>query len=346
MPRAMQIPTARKLSSGSWFIQLRLGGESISITERTEKECIRQAQYIKSEYLAGRREKAAGRLPTLSHAIDDYIKSKSNILSPSTIRGYRTIQRTRFKAMMGRPLSSIKDADWIQACNQEAVLCSAKTLTNTWRFVATVIRSAGGIPPNITLPQIVPNERPFLDPDQIKVFISAVNGTEVEIPALLALSSLRRSEICALRWENIDFAQRVIYVKGAAVFSERQELVQKQENKNRSSSRTVPIMIDALFDTLQREKKTSGLVVTCNPNTIWSRVNRICSDNDLPRVGVHGLRHSFASLAYHLGVPEKITMEIGGWSDSQTMRNIYTHIARSDISARVDQFKAFFGEKC
>ena len=55
----MKVPKPRKLSSGNWYIYLRLGGEGVSITETTEKKCIRAAQVIKAKYLAGKREKAA-----------------------------------------------------------------------------------------------------------------------------------------------------------------------------------------------------------------------------------------------------------------------------------------------
>lgn len=80
------------------------------------------------------------------------------------------------------------------------------------------------------------------------------------------------------------------------------------------------------------------------PNTVWDHINSICTKNGLPKVGIHGLRHSFVSLAYHLGVPEKVVMDIGGWSDYQTMRRIYTHIAKSDVSRYAEQFKGFFKE--
>lgn len=244
---------------------------------------------------------------------------------------------------MGQSLSDISDDEWQAACNAEAKLCSAKTLKNAWGFIASVLLDATGRqPPRVTLPQIMQNERPFLEPEQIRPFIEAVNGTVVEIPALLALSSLRRSEIMALRWENIDLKNRTIRVKGAAVFNSENKLEHKPENKNRSSARMIPIMIDELYKSLIRDKKPSGFVVECNPNTIWQRINRICEKNGLPSVGVHGLRHSFVSLAYHLGVPEKIVMEIGGWSDYQTMRKIYTHIAKSDISKYTEKFKGFF----
>jgi hypothetical protein len=49
----MKTPKPRKLPSGSWFIQLRLDGESVPITASTERECVRKAQLIKAENLPG-----------------------------------------------------------------------------------------------------------------------------------------------------------------------------------------------------------------------------------------------------------------------------------------------------
>lgn len=342
----MYIPKPKKTASGQYRIQLRLNGESIPITADTEKECIRQAQYVKSEARVGKRkppEAPPQKLPTLTEAIDAYIKSRSSILSPATIRGYRIIQNNRFSEKMELSLSDITPESWQMAVNLEAKKCSAKTLKNAWGFLASVISDAtGSPPPKVRLPQVMENERPFLEPEEIRPFIKAVHGTAVEIPALLALSSLRRSEILALKWENIDLDNRLIKVKGAAVIDENHVLQYKEENKNKSSARIVPIMIDELYAALKSANMGSGSIVTCNPNTIWAQINRVCKANGLPSVGVHGLRHSFVSLAYHLGVPEKVVMEIGGWSDYQTMRRIYTHVARSDIKSYTDSLKAFF----
>lgn len=192
-------------------------------------------------------DSGAEKLPTLGNAIDTYIANRNAVLSPSTIRGYKTIRKTRFSNMMDRSLSDISDDEWQIACNAEAKLCSAKTLKNAWGFIASVLLDATGRqPPKVKLPQVVQNERPFLEPEQIRPFIESVNGTAVEVPALLALSSLRRSEIMALRWENIDLKNRTIRVKGAAVFNSENKLEHKPENKNRSSARTIPIMIDEL----------------------------------------------------------------------------------------------------
>ena len=343
----MKIPKARKMSSGNYFIRLRLGGEEVCVTEATEKECIRQAQFIKSEYLAGKREKEEDRkTTTLAEACESFIESRKNSLSPSTIRGYKYITKNRFQSLMPCVAADIKESEWIVAVNREAALCSPKTIKNSWGFISSVLKKELKItPPDVTLPQIPPNERPFLSAEQIKIFVDAIKGTEVEIPALLGLSSMRRSEICALRWENVDLKKRLIHIKGAAVYDESDVLVQKKTNKNTSSTRTIPIMMDELYNALEAARQPSGLVVTCYPNVIRNRINRICEQNDLPKVGTHGLRHSFASLAKHLGMPEQLTMQIGGWSDYQTMRKIYTHISQKDAESYKNAMASFYNSE-
>lgn len=143
----MKVPKARKLSSGKWFIQLRLGGESIPVTASTEKECTRQAQAVKAEYLVGKR--APKNLeetdsPTLNEAIDSYISARDNTLSPLTVRGYRTIQKHRFKSTLSRRLDEIPESEWQVIVNQEAALCSPKTLKNAWGFIRSVVEDATG----------------------------------------------------------------------------------------------------------------------------------------------------------------------------------------------------------
>lgn len=343
----MKIPDPVRLPSGSWRIQLRIDGRSISVTEKSRRECSRRASLIKAEYLAGKRQIEAPRPAlTLSEAIDRFIVKRSNTLSPSTIMGYRIIHRNRFQSLASRSVFDISASDWILAVNAEALTCSPKTLTNSWRFIKTVLREEAGIQaPAVTLPQIPPNERPFLTADQIPLFLSAISGADVELPALLALSSLRRSEIFALKWANVDLNSRLVHVCAATVPDEHSRLVLKAQTKNRSSSRYVPVMMDRLYELLSEGKRKAppgAPVVPLYPETVRKRIDRICLANDLPRVGLHGLRHSFASLAKHVDMPEKVTMEIGGWSDPQTMRKIYTHISQQDADRYKNAMAAFY----
>jgi integrase len=336
----MKIPEPRKLQSGNYFIQLRLNGVSVPVSAATARECKDAAAIIKAEYRAGKRTITKSKdSPTLKQAIDNYINQKDNTLSPATIRGYKGIQNNRFKSVMDKKLKDI--ADWQKICNDEARIISAKTLKNSWGLIVSILGDNGLIVPKITLPQVVHNERPWLDYEQILVFIKDIKGKSGELAALLALSSLRRSEICALTPKNIDIAHSLIVVKGAKVLNKNHKYVVKATNKNKTSQRNVPILIPRLLELLSADFDTDYLI-SVRPDTLCNQINRTCAKVGLPLVGVHGLRHSFASLAYHLGMPEKECMRIGGWSDAKTMHDIYTHLADRDNQKYADAMRDFY----
>lgn len=335
----MKTPKAKQLPSGSWRAQVRVGDKRLSITEPTEKACIARAMAVQQELLA---PVDKSQKPTLTVAIDHYIEARQNILSPSTIRGYRTIQKNRFQSAMGRRINGISDKEWQRIVNAEAKLCSSKTLKNAWGLVASVIAEETVQVPSVTLPQVVSDAREFLDPDQIKTFLQAACGTKYEIAALLALHSLRCSEILALTWDNIDLENNMIHVRGAVVPNENNEYIHKKENKNSASRRDIPIMIPRLAELLQESPRRAEYVIRYDPKTLRNAVNKICKSTGLPEVGIHGLRHSFASLAYHLNMPKKIAMEIGGWANDVTMRKIYTHVSQKDILTYQNVMTSFY----
>lgn len=340
----MKVPEPRKLSSGTWFIQLRLSGQSIPVSALTRKDCIRQAEMIKAQHRAGVRDAKFKSDKTVRDLMADYIESIRATASPSTIRGYITIRDNRFQSVANKSADRIKN--WQSVIDAEADLTSAKTLKNAWGFLRTAMRHAGMTPPDVRLPQLVPPDKLWLEPDDILRFVKLLHGQPCEIPALLALHGLRRSEIFAMTYGKIDLRARTITVHGAAVMDEHDKIIQKPTNKNASSRRVVPIMIPALVDALRAAPAhgPDDLIYTANANTLYNQINRLCRDNDLPEVGVHGLRHSFASLAYHLGLTEQETMELGGWSDYNTMRKIYTHLAAADRLKGHNKLAAFFDD--
>lgn len=337
----ISVPKPRKLASGAYTAQIMVAGQRTTVTAPTEKEYYTQARAIKSGLIETK--KAPGANITLSEAIDQYIEKRQNTLSPLTIRSYRIYQKNRFKSTMERSLSKIKPTEWQKIVNDEASLCAPKTLKNAWGCIRSVVHDATGeYPPEVTLSAPIKGEPRFLDAEQIKIFVDAVKDTQYATPALLALSSLRISEIEALRWENIPPNPRLIRVSGAVVLDENNNRVEKKQNKNVSSSRNVPIMIPELAESLERDRKDSGPVMPYRQNSLRYGVAKICKANNLPDVGIHGLRHSFASLAYHLQIPEKIAAEIGGWKDETTMHKIYTHIASEDVEHYATSMTDFY----
>ena len=269
----MKIPEPRKLKSGNYFIQLRLNGTSVPITAATAKECKRQAELIKAEHRAGKREVASlGPAISLDKAISSYIDSRRNVLSPSTIRGYEIIHRNRFQTQMKEKLNAI---NWQSAVNAEAKSCGAKTLKNAWGLIVSVLSYHQLPVPKVKLPQLKPAEKEWLEPEQIPVFVQAVAVDSCAIPALLALHGLRRSEIYALDWDAVDLKAGTVTVKGAVVPDEHHKFVHKETTKNVSSRRTVPIIIPELMGLLAEARATNACVVSGTPNTLCHRINRI-----------------------------------------------------------------------
>lgn len=338
----MKVPKAKQLPSGNWFIHLRLGGENIPVTARTEKECIKQAQLIKAEYLAGRREQTPTFTDaTLRQCIDKYVKARKS-LSPATIRGYRTIQNCYFQSYMDKPLRSIKD--WQQVYDSEADRLRPYTMKNAFGLLKSVYKETTGRPmPAVNELAPVRSERPFLDKEDIAAFLKAVEGENCEIGALLALQSLRISETLDLTWDDVDLERKRLRVHGAVVPDEDNKWVRKETNKNDTSRRYVPIFIPRLQQLLTEHYGDSKPV--CRYKTeagLYKAINAACERAGLPKVGNHGLRHSFASLAVLLRLPEPVLQAVGGWKDSATVHKIYTHISQRDLLGELTEVQDFF----
>ena len=335
----VRVPPPRQLPSGLWFAQLRINYDRYSVSAPTKEEYYAKAKALKLGLIEVQKKAP---VLALGDAVDDYIKSKENVLSPSTILGYKKMRKNRFQDYMEADVHTI---DWQKAVNAEAALCSAKTLRNAWSLVRASVKAAGIDTCPVTLPQVVRNEHPYLSPDQIPIFIKALDGELCRLPALLALNGLRQSELLGLKWENIDLEKKTMLVSGAVVYDEHYTLVHKDTNKNETSRRNVPIMIPALQEALEAVEDKTGSVVTMSPSVLYKSINRICKDAKLPLVGVHGLRHSFASLCHHLRIPELIAMQFGGWATPDVLRDIYTHIPQKDVDTNAGKVIDFFTAK-
>lgn len=338
----MYIPEPKETPSG-WRIQLRINGQSIPVLADTPKECKRQAALIKAQAQAAGKPVKKCDL-TLSQAIDAYIAERSNTLSPSTVRGYRIIQRTRFQSTMPRVLSRISPSEWRGIVNDELGIVSRKTVKNAWAFIKSVL-SAQGIDVDNAVKVSQPRKKRdanWLEPDEIKKFVAAAADDPLCVPMLLALMSMRISEIDALRWENIDPHADFIHTTGARIRNENNEYVLKAEQKNLESDRNVPLLIPELRAAILRDWNPEGKVLSVCQTTLRCAVERTCARAGVKRVTVHQLRHSFASLSAHLRIPAEISMEIGGWNNDKIMKEIYTHIARSDIERYKNEMWNFY----
>lgn len=311
--------------SGKYRGRVMVSGSRVWITEDTEA-----AYYIRARAVKAGMIEQAKNAPgvTLGSLIDKYIADNAAVLSPSTVRSYKSMRKTRFSDFMDQPISRIPYQVMI---SKEASAVSAKTVKNAWRLVTIAMKYAKEPIPDVNLPKTVRAERGFLDYEQIQKLLPAIKGDSCEVVYLLALHSLRLSEILAI--ESCD--GETIKVRGAMVRGEN-GLTRKELNKTDLSRRDVPVMIPRLAELL------SAVPVTVSATTINAHLTKLCASAGLPEITLHCLRHSFASLAYHLRWTEKSTMQIGGWSTPDVVHDIYTHLSAKDKNSDVQRMRAFY----
>lgn len=331
--KELKVPKPIRLESGGYFGRVMKNGERIPVYAPTEEEYNIKAAAIK--YGVAEPDKKPSKL-TLRQALRNYIDNNDSVLDPSTIRGYEIIYRNRFAKYMDKPISSIN----LQAMiNDEAKRLAPKTVQNSWGLVTAALNAIEFKYPEINLPTVVESDEPFLDYEEIKLFVDTIKGRSVELAALLALHGLRLSELIDLDVSQIH--DGFIHLKGATVTDKNNKLVHKETNKNPTSRRNVPVLMPRIYELLPE----SGKLITIRPNTILRGVNKACKDAGVTICGTHDLRRSFCSLAYHLRWNSQTTQQLGGWSNLDTVEKVYRKLAAKEKNEDVQKMIDFYA-KC
>ena len=332
------VPVPKQLPSGSWRIYLRR--EGISITRPTPERCIRDAMTARKLWLeaeADGRHNIPEPVVTLGEIIDQYIDARRATRAPMTITGYESIRNNRFQSHMD---DNVRELDTQEIVDDEIDLgLGPKTIHNAWGLCSSALKYAKIPFDEPSLPRMTKSKRNWLTYKQIVTFLDAIRGQRCELGALLALHSLRRSEIFGLRPQDYDAEDQVLHVCGA-YHNTADGWIRTDLNKTDKSTRDVPILIPRLKELLDLVDTKKEFIIGRSYTHLYDDVNKICEQAGLPEVGLHGLRHSFASLAYHLGWKKLSTMEIGGWSNSKVLDEIYTHNA--DLEDDLETMRDFF----
>lgn len=329
----VSIPKPTVTPSGRFRGQLMYQNKRYFIIEDTEAAYYARGTAIKTGLI--KEEKQTPKGTRLIDVIIKFITENEAVLSPTTVDSYYKITRVNFIGYMDMDVSKIP---WQAMISNESRLKAPKTVRCAWGLVRTSLDYSKLSIPRVKLPKSCTNERDFLNYEQIQVFIKAINGNPYECVFLLALHSMRDSEIKGLAQGSIN--NGFIKVKGARVMTSK-GLVYKKTNKTDKSKRDIPIMIDRLTEIVDDQT----FPISKNNSVINRNLKKICRENGLPEITLHCLRHSFASLAYHLKWSVKTTMRIGGWSTPDIVNRIYTHLANQDLNDDIIRMKDFFKEE-
>ena len=222
----MKIPEPKKLPSGSWTVRVMIDGQRVSITKSTKKACLAEAAALKTGMKKKRR---APENITLEQAYKDHIAANEAMWSPSTIAGYSRLKKNTFQDLMAYQLKNItpdmiqKEINYMKRQKK-----SPKYISNAVGFLKSILKVYA---PDLDLSELtMPQKRKpdlrMLDDDEIKKVLQAAQGTEMELPILLALwLGMRLSEIRGLKRKDIHKGQ--IHVCRAVVDNKEGKPVEK-----------------------------------------------------------------------------------------------------------------------
>lgn len=193
-------------------------------------------------------------------------------------------------------------------------------------------------------PKMVRKEANFYTTTEIQELFERIKGDKIEVAVkLAAFLGLRREELCGLRWQNIDFDKRKIFIKEARTAVGG--TVVEKGTKNSSSERTLFIsddLYEVLFNEFEHQKKNRDLlgeayektdyVIVHNdgkpyrPNYVSELFRVFIENNGMRKITLHGLRHSFATNANEMGISLFDISKALGHSTPSTTGRIYTHL--------------------
>ena len=317
--------TAKVLPSGAYRVRVFAGkenGKSIykSFTAATKKE----AEYLATQYLMEATEKKKLKSDKLfCDELSNYITTKETVLSPSTIKGYKNIERMlekNYPDFYNMKIADIEQDHVQKVISDLARTKSPKTVRNYHGLLSAVIGSNLNL--NTTMPQKVQPELYIPTDAEIKALVKAVRDTELEIPVLLgAFCMMRRGEICGLSMSDIK--GNTIHVHHSLVLGADKEWHLKAP-KTTTSDR----YIEAPQFVIDRIKEV-GHITKLNPHSITIMFQRVLDRNGIPHFRFHDLRHYSASIRHALGIPDAYIMADGGWCSDKVLKAVYRH-AMSD----------------
>ena len=165
-----------------------------------------------------------------------------------------------------------------------------------------------------------------------------LNLNETSVGILISLNTgLRISEVCALKWSDIDFQNAILHVRTTVArvkSSDGSDSATKliiDKPKTKSSLRDIPLSKKLMGILVSLNKSRCSEYVISNkkgfvsPRTYEYRFHRILDECDLPSFNYHVLRHTFATRCIELGVDVKTLSEILGHSNVSITLSTYVH---------------------
>ena len=272
----------------------------------------------------------------------------------TTVHGYECMIRGHLVPALGSVRLSALSGAHLQAYYADCMAAglSRNSVRKHHVLLHTALEAAvrqGLVRENATCCALPPaREQPrhrYYDTEQLRTLFRACAGDPLEVPIKLAgYLGLRRSEICGLKWRSVDLDACVIRI--CEVRTAVGGLAIEKPPKTSSSLRRLGYGgVDDLEELLVRLHQNwerarhecrgfnpEGYVAVTaegrpwGPDALGSHVAAFIAAHGLPPISLHGLRHSFASVANSRSVPMFTISKALGHSSTSITSAVYTHL--------------------
>ena len=189
----------------------------------------------------------------------------------------------------------------------------------------------------------------YYSKDELKQFLTLVdNENDIKLTAMfrvLAFTGIRKGELQALNWDDIDFTNNTINInKTLALNTDKKVVVQTPKSKSSIRNISIDDQTAKILKRWKLNQKERFLMVGTRVkkqqpcftdditnsylylNFMNANLKRICKNHDFKEIKVHGFRHTHCSLLFESGITIQEVQERLGHSDLKTTMSIYAHV--------------------
>ncbi len=327
--------SARKLPSGAYQTRVTkvINGKKVTKSFTVHpKQCKGDTRKAKdqSEMLARQWRLSAEDSETyglkIKEALEQYVKDRSKVLSPSTITNYKRLIPL-FDSLADICVDDIKTADIQALVNEWSISVRAKTIKNRVSFLLSSLDYVElDRKFRIRYPKSDSKEIKSPDLEDVQMLLNNAPADLVPIIYLAAVGGMRRGEISGLKGKDISRDMSTIYVHADMVLDDH-TWVYKPFTKNAQSG-TVKLS-PFIIDMIPVKEDPEAFVFDMNPNMISHRYDKLRKKLGF-EYNFHSLRHFAASFRSDLGIPRKYIEETCRWEPgSQVVDRVYDNTLNS-----------------
>lgn len=336
--------TIKKTANGRWHAQVFSHTENgkrkyISFTGDTKQE----VQLRVAEFQLNKKNESRPQNLTVEKAIEHYIESKCNILSPKTYKTYVSY-RDYYKPVANIKIGNLSSQDLQLFINDLSKNVSPKTVSNIYSLLKSSIIQYCDRSFHVTMPKKKPVTYQVPTDADVNNLIQNANP-RLKLAIILGSQGMRRGEIASLKYSDVLYDFNALYIHSDIVQGV-DGWVYKDTAKTDGSERRliVPKEVIEMIGHGDPDAYILGIL----PSTITADFINLRKKLGL-QCRFHDLRHYMASILHAIGVPDSYIMERGGWKNDSVLKSVYRNtLADKSIhytSVANDYFKKNILEK-